>query len=84
MLGTYIDALQIHRLDQSVPIEETMRALNDIVKSGKVRHTAANSVSGCEAQTSTMHNTFQAYIRGLTNHGETDGGMGVPDAAEYR
>jgi versiconal hemiacetal acetate reductase len=44
-LGTYIDVLQIHRLDRAVPGEEIMRALNDLVNSGKVRYIGASSVS---------------------------------------
>lgn len=44
-LGTYIDVLQIHRLDRDVPREEVMRALNDVVESGKVRYIGASSVS---------------------------------------
>lgn len=36
-LGTYIDVLQIHRLDHGTPREEIMKALNDVVESGKVR-----------------------------------------------
>lgn len=44
-LGTYIDVLQIHRLDRDTPREEIMRALNDIVESGKVRYIGASSVS---------------------------------------
>jgi aryl-alcohol dehydrogenase-like predicted oxidoreductase len=44
-LGTYIDVLQIHRLDRSTPREEIMRALNDVVESGKVRYIGASSVS---------------------------------------
>ena len=43
-LGTYIDVLQIHRLDRSTPREEIMRALNDVVESGKVRYIGASSV----------------------------------------
>ncbi|KAG0681503.1 hypothetical protein C6P40_004728 [Pichia californica] len=43
-LGTYIDVLQIHRFDKSTPIEETMRALNDIIISGKVRYIGASSM----------------------------------------
>ena len=62
--------LQIHRLGRSVPIEETMKALNDFVENGKVRYIGASSVSGREARGNTMNNAFQAYIRGLTNHGE--------------
>ncbi|KAJ1550006.1 hypothetical protein HK096_009255 [Nowakowskiella sp. JEL0078] len=38
-LGTdYIDLYQIHRWDNNTPIEETMEALNDLVRSGKVRY----------------------------------------------
>jgi aryl-alcohol dehydrogenase-like predicted oxidoreductase len=44
-LGTYIDVLQIHRLDHETPREEIMRALNDVVESGKVRYIGASSVS---------------------------------------
>jgi len=43
-LGTYIDVLQIHRLDRDTPPEEIMRALNDVVESGKVRYIGASSV----------------------------------------
>lgn len=49
-LGTYIDVLQIHRLDRSVPREEIMRALNDVVESGKVRYLGASSMSCWEFQ----------------------------------
>jgi aryl-alcohol dehydrogenase-like predicted oxidoreductase len=35
---TYLDLLQIHRFDPSVPIEETMKALHDLVQTGKVRY----------------------------------------------
>ena len=44
-LGTYIDVLQIHRLDRGTPREEIMKALNDVVDSGKVRYIGASSVS---------------------------------------
>ena len=38
-LGTdYIDLLQIHRYDATVPPEETMKALHDLVQNGKVRY----------------------------------------------
>jgi aryl-alcohol dehydrogenase-like predicted oxidoreductase len=43
-LGTYIDVLQIHRLDRDTPREEIMKALNDVVESGKVRYLGASSV----------------------------------------
>ncbi|KAK9383358.1 Aldo/keto reductase [Kockiozyma suomiensis] len=40
----YIDLLQIHRFDYATPIEETMCALNDLVRSGKVRYIGASSM----------------------------------------
>ncbi|KAG9231023.1 NADP-dependent oxidoreductase domain-containing protein [Amylocarpus encephaloides] len=40
----YIDLLQIHRFDVNTPIEETMEALHDLVKSGKVRYIGASSM----------------------------------------
>ncbi|KAI0109290.1 Aldo/keto reductase [Hypoxylon sp. NC0597] len=44
-LGTsYIDLLQIHRFDPNTPIEETMKALHDVVQSGKVRYIGASSM----------------------------------------
>lgn len=44
-LGTdYIDLYQIHRFDPHTPIEETLDALDAIVKSGKVRYVGASSM----------------------------------------
>lgn len=43
-MGTYIDVLQIHRLHRETPREEIMKALNDVVESGKVRYIGASSV----------------------------------------
>ena len=44
-LGTdHIDLYQIHRFDPATPIEETMEALNDLVRSGKVRYLGASSM----------------------------------------
>ncbi|KAJ7697218.1 Aldo/keto reductase [Mycena rosella] len=40
----YIDLLQIHRFDPRTPIAETMRALHDLVVSGKVRYIGASSM----------------------------------------
>jgi len=40
----YIDLLQIHRFDYNTPPEETMCALNDLVRSGKVRYIGASSM----------------------------------------
>jgi 1-deoxyxylulose-5-phosphate synthase len=44
-LGTdFVDLYQIHRWDSTVPIEETMEALHDVVKAGKVRYIGASSM----------------------------------------
>ena len=46
-LGTdYIDLYQIHRFDDEVPVEETMEALHDVVRAGKVRYLGASSMYG--------------------------------------
>ncbi|PYH92996.1 Aldo/keto reductase [Aspergillus ellipticus CBS 707.79] len=50
-LGTYIDVLQIHRLDRDTPREEIMRALNDVIESGKVRYIGASTMAAWEFQT---------------------------------
>lgn len=45
-LGTdYVDLYQIHRFDYGTPIEETLEALNDCVRAGKVRYIGASSMS---------------------------------------
>jgi len=44
-LGTdYVDLYQIHRWDYSTPIEETLEALHDVVRSGKARYIGASSM----------------------------------------
>ena len=40
----YVDLYQIHRFDPDTPVEETMEALHDIVKAGKVRYLGASSM----------------------------------------
>jgi 1-deoxyxylulose-5-phosphate synthase len=48
-LGTdYIDLYQTHRNDSSAPIEETLEALSDLVKAGKVRYLGASSMHAWE------------------------------------
>jgi aryl-alcohol dehydrogenase-like predicted oxidoreductase len=44
-LGTdFVDLYQIHRGDPTVPIEETMEALHDVVKAGKARYIGASNM----------------------------------------
>lgn len=46
-LGTdYLDLYIIHRFDYDTPMEETMEALNDLVKAGKVRALGASAMYG--------------------------------------
>jgi aryl-alcohol dehydrogenase-like predicted oxidoreductase len=46
-LGTdYIDLYQMHRPDAETPIEETLRALDDLVRAGKVRYLGSSNYSG--------------------------------------
>lgn len=73
-LGTYIDVLQIHRLDREVPREEIMRALNDVVESGKVRYIGASSV--CFTFNSPKKQTLIPFFL-------VDGRLGIPDPTEH-
>ncbi|WP_067811307.1 aldo/keto reductase [Actinomadura kijaniata] len=44
-LGTdHVDLYQIHRFDPETPVEETMEALHDVIKAGKVRYIGASSM----------------------------------------
>jgi 1-deoxyxylulose-5-phosphate synthase len=48
-LGTdYVDLYQIHRNDHTTPVEETLEALHDLVKAGKVRYLGASSMPAWE------------------------------------
>ncbi|MCG8919779.1 aldo/keto reductase [Actinokineospora sp. PR83] len=48
-LGTdYIDLYQVHRNDHATPLEETLEALSDVVKAGKVRYLGASSMFAWE------------------------------------
>jgi aryl-alcohol dehydrogenase-like predicted oxidoreductase len=48
-LGTdYVDLYQVHRMDHATPIEETLEALHDVVKAGKVRYLGASSMPAWE------------------------------------
>lgn len=47
-LGTYMDVLQIHRLDKTTPKHEIMRALNDAVLEGYTRYIGASSMRATE------------------------------------
>lgn len=62
-LGTdYIDLYQIHRWDDETPIEETLEALHDLIKSGKVRYIGASSMYAWQFAKS----LYLADLRGWT------------------
>ena len=69
-LGTdYIDLYQVHRPDPETPIEETLAALDDIVKSGKVRYVGLLELSripGCARAGGQRPPTARAVRRGPT------------------
>jgi 1-deoxyxylulose-5-phosphate synthase len=58
----YIDLYQIHRWDPRTPIEETLEALHDVVKSGKVRYIGASSMQAWQFSKA----QYLARISGLT------------------
>ncbi len=58
----YIDLYQIHRWDYETPIEETLEALHDLVKSGKVRYIGASSMFAYQFAKS----LYLADLRGWT------------------
>ncbi|KAK6462695.1 NADP-dependent oxidoreductase domain-containing protein [Scheffersomyces coipomensis] len=47
-LGTYIDVLQIHRLDRTTPKHEIMKALNDVILAGHTRYIGSSSMKAVE------------------------------------
>ncbi len=62
-LGTdYVDLYQIHRWDGETPIEETMQALHDVVRSGKARYIGASSMFAWQFAKA----QYTADLRGLT------------------
>ena len=70
-LGTdYLDLYQIHRFDYSTPIEETMQALHELVKSGKVRAIGASAMFGYQfhnMQVCAERNGWTKFVT-LQNH----------------
>lgn len=70
-LGTdYIDLYQIHRWDYETPLEETLEALHDLVKMGKVRYLGASSMFAwqlCKALHVAERNGWTRFIA-MQNH----------------
>ena len=66
----YVDLFQIHRWDDTTPIEETMEALHDIVKAGKERYIGASSMFAwqfAKAQEIARSNGWTRFIA-MQNH----------------
>jgi aryl-alcohol dehydrogenase (NADP+) len=55
----YVDLYQVHRFDHETPIEETMEALHDVVRAGKVRYLGASSMFAW--QFATMQQTAERH-----------------------
>ena len=70
-LGTdYVDLYQTHRWDPRTPIEETMEALHDVVKAGKVRYIGASSMYAwqfAKAQHVAARNGWTTFVS-MQNH----------------
>ncbi|MEV0346137.1 aldo/keto reductase [Nonomuraea sp. NPDC050680] len=70
-LGTdYVDLYQIHRWDDETPIEETMEALHDVVKAGKVRYIGASTMWAwqfAKAQHVAQENGWTRFVS-MQNH----------------
>ena len=61
----YIDLYQIHRPDPNTPIEETMRALDDLVRQGKVRYIGCSNFAAwqvCEANWLARANSLNQFV----------------------
>src|SRR6185437_14523151 len=55
-LGTdYIDLYQMHAFDAMTPVEETLNALDDLVRAGKVRYIGCSNFSGWHLMKSLSH-----------------------------
>ena len=89
-LGTdYLDLYQIHRFDYSTPMEETMAALDSLVKSGKVRAIGASAMYGyqfhnlqvcAERNNLTLFSTLQNHYNLIYREDERDL---IPVAKQY-
>ncbi|MEU4089203.1 aldo/keto reductase [Streptomyces aureus] len=66
----HIDLYQIHRYDHHTPVEETMEALHDVVKAGKVRYLGASSMYAWEFSKAQYTATLHGWTRfvSMQNH----------------
>ena len=59
----YIDLYQIHGTDAATPIEETVRALDDLVRAGKVRYVGFSNLAAWQAMKALGHADARGYAR---------------------
>jgi 1-deoxyxylulose-5-phosphate synthase len=62
----YVDLYQIHRWDNETPIEETLEALNDVVRSGKARYIGASSMFAWQFMKSLALSKDRGFARFVT------------------
>lgn len=62
----YVDLYQIHRWDPSTPIEETLEALHDVVKAGKVRYIGASSMAAWQFSKALYLQQLNGWTRFVT------------------
>ena len=68
-LGTdYVDLYQIHRWDSETPIEETLEALNDIVRAGKARYIGASAMWAWQFQKALHVAEMRGWTRFVSMH----------------
>ncbi len=61
----YVDLYQLHRVDRRIPIEETLRALDDLVQQGKVRYIGASNFDAwhlCEAAWTANNKSLNRFV----------------------
>ena len=74
----YIDLYQIHWPDQSTPIEETLRALDDLVKDGKVRYIGCSNFAAwqlCEALWVSRVSNLHSFVTVQTRYNILERGI---------
>ena len=70
-LGTdYVDLYQIHRFDPNVPIEETLEALDDVVRAGKARYIGASSMAAWQFMKMLMTSDRHGWARFISMQGQ--------------
>src|SRR5204862_304260 len=82
----YVDLYQIHRWDELTPIEETMEALNDVVRAGKAHYLGASSMYAWQVakaqRVATTPGASSSHIGRTLCSGTTE--SSIPDSSQTR